>query len=108
MKCKRCGLQQIRYPIWKGQEEGEPFSFDKIIWINLFKVELGSVLFFVSVVLLLYGMHSIKEQVQPILDNPIPYAVNMSFLDAHCIQPCIINRSAVTAPQIEPNITLVI
>ena len=29
MKCKKCGHNNIKWPLWKGQEEGEPFSFDK-------------------------------------------------------------------------------
>lgn len=32
-KCA-CGRKLIEYPIWEGQEEGEPFSFKKIKWYN--------------------------------------------------------------------------
>ena len=50
-KCKNCGARFIKNPIWKGQEFNEPFSWDKIIWKNIFKVDmialviLGSLLF---------------------------------------------------------------
>lgn len=35
--CKNpnCGWKIIEYPIWKGQELGEPFAFNKINWYNL-------------------------------------------------------------------------
>jgi len=72
-RCKNCGEKVIKNPMWKGQEKGEPFSFDKIIWLNLFKTDMMSVIWFVVVIFLILSYRADMEQAMEIIENPLKY-----------------------------------
>lgn len=80
MKCK-CGRKLIRYPVYKGQEEGEKFSWDKVIWLNLFKVDPFMVM---MIALLLFSAwaygHDI-QQYQDIREEPLQFCIDVKCED---------------------------
>lgn len=47
-KCNSCGARVIERPIWKGQEFGEKFSFDKINWKNMIIGDWTYLLIFIT------------------------------------------------------------
>ena len=69
-KCKQCGAKQIKYPAWRGQENGEAFSFDKIIWKNLFKMDFMSVLFVLCIVLMYTGYGHDISKCEQVIEDP--------------------------------------
>ena len=72
-RCKNCGEKIIRFPIWEGQEKGVPFSFDKIKWINLFKVDMMSVIWFAVILFLIISYKADIEKCEEMITDPLGY-----------------------------------
>lgn len=75
-KCKTCGTKIIHFPLWKGQEHDEPFSKDKIIWINWFKMDMMSVAFLVIVVALIIGFQNDTAKCNQVIEDPCGFCTN--------------------------------
>lgn len=73
IRCKNCGEKQIRFPIWDGQEKEVPFSWDKIIWKNLFKVDVMSVIWFIVIIFLIISYKADIETCEEIITDPLGY-----------------------------------
>jgi len=72
-RCRNCGEKIIKFPIWEGQEKGVPFSWDKLIWLNLFKVDMMSVIWFVVVIFLLISYKADISKCEEMIENPLKY-----------------------------------
>lgn len=72
-KCHNCGARHIEKPIWKGQELGEPFSFDKLIWKNLFRMDLVSILLLASMLFLIWSYNHDTEACRELLEKPCEF-----------------------------------
>lgn len=69
-RCKRCGAKIIKYPVWKGQEDDEPFSWDKIIWKNLFAIDLASIAFILLLFFLIWAYKADMQQFDEMFNDP--------------------------------------
>lgn len=72
-RCRNCGEKIIRFPIWKGQEKGEPFGWDKIIWVNLFKVDVMSIIWFFVVIFLIISYRTDISKCDEMMTHPLRY-----------------------------------
>ncbi len=72
-KCKGCGKKVIRFPIWKGQEDGEEFSWDKLIFFNLFKVDLMTILWIAVIIIMIVAYKADTETCKEIVTRPLKY-----------------------------------
>jgi len=72
-RCGRCGTKIIRFPLWKGQEDGEKFDIDKVIWINLFKIDFMSLIWLAVVLFLLFGYKEDIKQCQDAIERPCEF-----------------------------------
>ena len=72
-KCKSCGTKIIKNPIWRGQEQDIPFSWDRLILKNLFKIDAMSA---IMLILILFGtwayFHDTAE-CREIVEDPCTY-----------------------------------
>ncbi len=75
-KCNSCGARVIRNPIWKGQEHGEKFSWDKVIWKNLFKIDLISLSIIIIVLYMAWAYNADLDQYKDIAENPCGFCAN--------------------------------
>ena len=72
-KCKNCGASYIKSPIWKGQELDEPFSFDKIIWKNMFKMDFLTLAFIGIVVFMTWSYSHDIDPYKQIYEEPCEF-----------------------------------
>lgn len=72
-RCKRCGTKIIKFPIWKGQEEGKPFSWDKVIWLNLFKVDIMSIIIFALIIFVIMGYKIDMKKCEDAIEYPCEF-----------------------------------
>lgn len=72
-RCKNCGVRIIKFPLWRGQEYDEPFSFDRIIWINLFKMEMDAFLLFATTLVWMFVYWHDTNMYQDIAEHPVQY-----------------------------------
>lgn len=69
-KCNNCGARYIKNPIWKGQEHDVPFSYDKIIWKNIFKVDWFTVMFLGVIIFLAWSYTNDIEEYKQVYEDP--------------------------------------
>lgn len=72
-KCKKCGASYIEYPIWKGQESGEPFALNKINWYNLLIGDWTKVLIFITLLFVAWAYMHDTQVVRDIYSNPCDF-----------------------------------
>lgn len=72
-KCKSCGAKIIKFPLWKGQEREEPFRWDKMIWLNLFKVDAYSIVFIALIVFMVIGYKADIKQCEDVIEKPCEF-----------------------------------
>lgn len=91
MKCKNCGKEQGKYPLF----EGKPFK-SKFIWQNLFKMEWAQFFMVVGVVLLVLGTKVLLDETTEIQKHPCDFCEK----NGCCSQPlhCYTNSSREVYP----------
>lgn len=67
MKCPNCQKKIARYPI--KDEQGN------IIWINLFKMDLFSIIFLIAITLMIYGYKADIEMCHNVTVDPCDYCM---------------------------------
>lgn len=72
-RCKNCGEKIIKFPIWKGQRQGEPFSWDKILWLNLIKVDMMSIIWFAVIIFLIVSYKVDIDKCEEMIEDPLKY-----------------------------------
>lgn len=72
-KCKNCGAKIIKFPIWKGQDKGEPFSWDKLMLINLFKMDFYSIILVIVIIAMVIGYKSDIKQCDQVIHDPCTF-----------------------------------
>ena len=73
MKCKNCGEKIIRFPIWEGQEKEVPFSLDKVRWLNLFKIDLYSLMWLAVLIFLILAYKADIGKCEEMITDPLKY-----------------------------------
>ena len=72
-KCNSCGAKVIEYPIWEGQEFGEPFAFSKIKWRNLLIGDWTKLLIMLALAFAVWSYAHDTEECREILENPCDF-----------------------------------
>lgn len=72
-RCKNCGEKIIKFPIWKGQDRGVPFSFDKIKWLNLFKMDMYSIILVIVVTVMVIGYKADIAKCDEVIEHPCEF-----------------------------------
>ncbi len=72
-KCRSCGAKVIEYPIWKGQEHGEPFAFNKIRWYNLLIGDWTKLLILLLLLLVIWAYSNDTQECREILEHPCDF-----------------------------------
>lgn len=72
-KCKNCNAKIIEYPIYKGQEVGEPFSFNKINWYNLLIGDWTKTLIIISILFMSWSYYHDTQEIEKINSNPCKF-----------------------------------
>lgn len=65
-KCPDCGKEFVRFPL--RDSNGKP------IIRNWFKMDMVHFLFFLSIIIILFGFYKYNEQVKDVIANPCEYA----------------------------------
>ena len=72
-KCK-CGRKIIKFPWYEGQEDGEKYSEGKkIYWLNLFKMDIMSVIWLAVVIFLMMGYKLDMKQCEDAIEHPCDF-----------------------------------
>ena len=69
-RCKQCKTKIIKFPLWTGQEFDEPFAWNKVLWLNWFKMDWTTVMWVVVFSLMIWGYYQDIEQFEEIIENP--------------------------------------
>ena len=72
-KCNNCGVRIIKNPIWKGQEFGEPFSKEKIIWKNIFNIDWLTLAFMVIILFAIWSYNHDIQEYKHIYEEPCEF-----------------------------------
>lgn len=82
-KCKNCGEQIVKYPIKKNPDKTlqENLKNGDIIWSNLFKMDLTSVLFLIAVVVVLFGYQADIEKCNTAINDPCTFCNQTGCMD---------------------------
>jgi len=72
-RCKNCGRKIIRFPMWKGQEEGVPCSPDKINWFNLFKIDFYTLLWMAVVIFMIVAYKLDMKECEDAIVRPCDF-----------------------------------
>lgn len=77
MKCPRCGLKHNRFDLRKDFDKTlwENIQNKTMNWKNLFKMELTHVLFFIAVIIIIFGYKADMSTSIDIMENPCSYAL---------------------------------
>jgi len=78
-KCRNCGARIIEYPIWKGQEFGEPFAFNKINWRNLIIGDWTKLVIMITLLLVAWSYMHDTQVVRDIYENPCDFVNKNKF-----------------------------
>lgn len=82
-KCKRCGEPIVKFPI-KSQPEkslGDNFKENTINWINLFKIDMMSLIFFICLLLIVFGFKHDVAKCEDVITNPCTFCNNSGCCD---------------------------
>ena len=74
-KCRNCGTRIIEYPIWKGQEYGEPFAFNKIKWRNLLIGDWTKLLILITLIFVAISYMHDTAAYREIYSDPCGYVM---------------------------------
>ena len=72
-KCNNCGAKIIEYPLWEGQELGEPFEWKKIKWYNALVGDWTKLLVFISLLFLAWSYYHDTQAIREIYQNPCEF-----------------------------------
>lgn len=75
MKCNICGAKVVRYPL-KGQQEktiAQNYREGTINWINLFKMDLQSLLLVVVIVFMVLGYKADIKKCEDAIEHPCEF-----------------------------------
>ena len=72
-KCGHCGAKIIKNPIWKGQEVDVPFAWDKIIWKNLFKINVFMIFIATSLLFVAWAYNHDIDSYRTIYESPCEF-----------------------------------
>ena len=72
-KCKSCEAKIVKFPLWKDQEHGEKFEFNKIIWKNIFKMDWYSVILILVVIFMFWTYKHDIERCAEMINDPCGY-----------------------------------
>jgi len=72
-KCPRCKLKYAKYP-YKDTE-------GKVIWKNLFKMDIVSIMFLIAIILMAYGYSHDTEVCREIISDPPKYCDEINACD---------------------------
>ena len=64
-QCPNCGHRYNKFPLWKTDETGK----DVFIWRNLFKMDVTTLLFLISIALILFGFYQYNENCTDFTEN---------------------------------------
>jgi hypothetical protein len=65
MKCQKCNSKVVRYPF--KDEQG------KIIWKNLFKIDIVSILFIIAIIFMTFGYAHDTQYCRELLSDPCDF-----------------------------------
>lgn len=77
-KCKVCKAKIIKFPLWKGQEYDEPFAWNKVIWLNWFKMDWTTVMWIAVIGFLIWSYFQDIERFEDIKDDPCGFCQGAS------------------------------
>lgn len=88
MKCK-CGRKLIKFPLWEGQEEGTKITESNMLWLNWIKMDLVSIIIFITVILMVWGYQVDTEKCDDAIEHPCAFceATNCCEIDWGEIMP---------------------
>ena len=72
-RCKNCKEKIIPFPLWKGQERDVPFSWDKILWLNWFKMDFRSIILIVVLATLILGYKADISKCEDVIEHPCEF-----------------------------------
>ncbi len=72
-RCRNCGERIIKFPLWEGQGQGIPFRWDKVIWLNWFKVDMTSIILIVVIVLMVISYKIDIRECEEVITDPLKY-----------------------------------
>ena len=98
-KCKGCGTKIIEYPIWQGQEFGEPFAFNKIRWRNLLIGDWTKLLILITLIFVAISYGHDSAAYREIYSNPCEYVKTN-------IDACLQFEKQGTLYGLNPNLTI--
>lgn len=79
-KCRHCGKPFVKFPLWEGEGENKKF-----IWKNLFKMDLITVLWIASVIMMAlaynHDLQAFRHDIakcEQVIENPYSYCSQMN------------------------------
>jgi len=75
MKCKNCGEKIVKFPIKKQTDKTFKQNFEEgtINWLNFFKMDFMSIMWFIVIILLITTYRIDTETCREIVTNPLTY-----------------------------------
>ena len=74
MKCKHCGKKIIKFQLWEGQEDGLKLNESpRIIWKNWFKMDWYSVMWLITIFLVVWGYKVDTEKCDAAVERPCEF-----------------------------------
>lgn len=92
MKCQNCGNKVARFPIKD--------SNGKIIWKNLFKIDIVTLLFMISILLLIYGYNQSITDCREVMEQPCEFCARSNC--CYYIENGVFNESKYQPTVIQP------
>ena len=71
-----CRWKIIEFPIWKGQEHGESFAFNKILWRNLLIGDWTKLMILITLIFVAWSYGHDSAVYREIYTNPCDYIKN--------------------------------
>ncbi len=87
--CQKCGTKYVKFPI-KGQPEkslGENYREKTIIWKNLFRIDLFTIVMVASILLMTYGYKHDIAKCNEVMTNPYQFCVKAGCLPNPIYEP---------------------
>ncbi len=77
IKCPRCSLKHSRFDLRKDLDKslGENWKNKTINWKNLFKIEFTHIMFFIAIIIIVFGYKADMEKSMDIIEHPCSYAL---------------------------------
>lgn len=104
-KCRSCGTKVIEYPIWEGQEHGEPFKFSKINWYNAIIGDWTKFILLATMLLAVWAYAVDTANCREVMEHPCDF-VDANYRACQSLEEqndyIIPNMDVVTPINIEP------